>query len=247
MTGTPAAERCEREVMARYDEFIVGIGQYNRRPIADTSTWSQHSWANALDLHVSLGRPANATERARGDQIAAWLRANRTALGIRTVLWWVEGHFDHIHVDFWPKGIDTPPISSTGVGRFKYSSGAEVSATIQTVPAQGAGLGDEMMEVLINIFKGQNSAFYAALKAKTGEPHGDHTYWASDDPRQPSQAEWEAAAPKFLAAALQTGVFAEAGTVDQTARTMASTAQSIAVAQRTRLNNLDTSLANIVV
>ena len=45
---TPAAANC-RLAVERFD-FITRVGVYNRRKISGTSAWSQHSWANALDL-----------------------------------------------------------------------------------------------------------------------------------------------------------------------------------------------------
>jgi len=146
-TGTPAAEYCEQQVLARFDDEIIGIGQYNRRPIAGTKVWSQHSWGNALDLHVSVGR-ADAVEKANGDRIAKWLRSNKTALGVKAVIWWTTSHYDHIHVDFWPKGHSTPPKSTTGVGYFKYSNGVVKRSSIQTIPMQGKGLGEHEMAVM---------------------------------------------------------------------------------------------------
>lgn len=146
-TGTPAAEYIERELFARFDEQIIGIGQYSRRKIADTERWSEHSWGNALDLHVSVGR-ADVTEKANGDEIAAWLRDQKTELGIRNVLWWVKNHFDHIHTDFWPRGEGIPPLKTTGIGEFKGSNGEIVKAQIQVVPMEGPGLKEERMPLL---------------------------------------------------------------------------------------------------
>jgi hypothetical protein len=144
LQGTSAAERCEIAVAARFPGYVVLVGQYNRRLIAGSSTWSQHAFANADDFHLSIGRSANAEEKAKGDEIAAWLRANALALGIRTVLWWVKDHFDHIHVDYWPMGIGTPPLSSTGVASFRYSDGRTVSQRIQLVPPEGEGVEEDM-------------------------------------------------------------------------------------------------------
>lgn len=131
-TGTPAAERCEAAVTAAVGSLITGIGQYNRRKIAGTNTWSQHSWGNANDFHVSSLQD--------GDVVYAFLNTNRKALGIRVLLWRVTSHFDHLHADYWPKGVNTPPLSSTGRGDFQYSDGRKVRAKIQLVPPEGEGV-----------------------------------------------------------------------------------------------------------
>lgn len=135
-TGTPAAEAVEAIVRLIFPGRFTRIGQYNRRKISGSSSWSQHSWGNAIDIHVSSGK-AVGVERANGDAIAAFLRENQHKFGIRYILWWRANHYDHIHVDMWPKGIYTPPLSSTGEGTFMYSNGATVYKKIQEVPAQG--------------------------------------------------------------------------------------------------------------
>lgn len=247
--GTPAAEQIEELVLDRWPGWVVQVGQYNRRPISGTSTWSQHSWGNAVDFHLAVGRPANATEKARGDTIAAYLRKHQTELGIRTILWWVKDHWDHIHVDFWPKGIGTPPLSSTGVGTFQYANGTQISARIQLVPPE-ATIGDEDMAIVIQTLKGQNMAYYRSLKLKTGAPGGNPDYWGSDyaGSPKPSQAEWEAAAPTLLGASLQAGVFHDSSdhpapsTVDNVARATATAAQSSANLVNTKVENLRTHL-----
>ena len=143
-TGTPAAEYSEKELIARFDSMIIGIGQYNRRKISGTNKWSEHSWGNGLDLHVSVGT-ADPVEKANGDTIAGWLGDHAVELGVRNVLWWRKNHFDHIHVDFYPRGEGIPPLSTTGTGRFKYSDGRIVAAQIQKIPMEGPGLEEEEM------------------------------------------------------------------------------------------------------
>lgn len=100
--------------------------------------------------------------------------------------------------------------------------------------------GGDDMEFIITVLKGQNMAYYRALKAKTGVPGGNPDYWGSDYTGQkPSHAEWQAAADDLLGASLQAGVFAEAGSaVDQTARNAAAAAQTAA-------NKANTDLAQI--
>lgn len=94
----------EREFAA---DFAAGrlyqLGVYNRRPIAGTSTWSQHSWGNAWDIGVK--------DPTTGDRVHSYLAAKRLAraLPIGTILWRVRNHFDHIHVEGVPKQTGTPP------------------------------------------------------------------------------------------------------------------------------------------
>ena len=46
---------------------------------------------------------------ATGDQVAAWLTANRARHGTGTILWRVKDHFDHVHVEGLPKQRGIPP------------------------------------------------------------------------------------------------------------------------------------------
>ena len=68
--------------------------------------------------------------------------------------------------------------------------------------------GDDDMEFIIKVLKGQNMAFYRSLQAKTGVPGGNPDYWGSDyaGPK-PSDVEWQVAADDLFGAALQAGVF----------------------------------------
>lgn len=128
---TPAARQC-RETVETLFPFITHVGVYKRRRIAGTSSWSQHSWANALDLHVAT--------RQEGDLVHRFLEDNREAFGIRVLLWWVRDHYDHLHVDFWPKGEGTPPLTQRGYGWFLYPGGPKVRRKIREVPAHGQGV-----------------------------------------------------------------------------------------------------------
>lgn len=136
---TPAAKQCKEAVLNAFDT-ITNVGVYNRRPIANSSRWSQHSWANGLDLHIRT--------IAEGDELNAWLDEHSEELGIRVLLWRHPHHWDvpwprrHVHVDFWPKGIQTPPLTQLGKGYFKYSNGNIVRARIPKIPAEGEGVDD---------------------------------------------------------------------------------------------------------
>lgn len=99
----PITEPCRLfrvEVFDRWPQ-LVDLGYYNRRKIRPpSSAWSQHAYGNAQDLGGDVQRL---------DLVAAWLDANRRRLNIRTLLWRVANHFDHIHVDFNPKRGGVPP------------------------------------------------------------------------------------------------------------------------------------------
>lgn len=107
---TPNAARVRDELLAKWGAQISHIGVTNCRRIAGSSTWSQHAWSNALDIHTSDDT---------GSIIAAVLRNDPNS---KTVLWHVPGHFDHVHVDFWPTGHGTPPCAG-GVLRVRHADG----------------------------------------------------------------------------------------------------------------------------
>ncbi len=178
-TGTPAAEATEGIVRAQFAGRFRGIGQYKRRLIAGTQTWSQHSWANGLDIYTSpaIGTIAEGDWKVNGDAIAQFLRDNRELFGIRYILWWVRNHYDHIHVDFWPKGVDTPPSSGTGIGSFAYSNGGVVQSKIQEVPAEGTFDGysipelpdtgeEDMIEFITDLQEDLNTAGFTDYEDK---------------------------------------------------------------------------------
>ena len=190
--GTPNINSIIEWVRSEYPE-LPRIQTTNCRRIAGSSTWSQHSWANAADIFPIT--------KEQGDTIQARL-LKEFGPHIKTILWQVANHFDHIHVDTWPTGTGTPPCAG-GSLKVRHKDGTIGSAFTDDIK-QGKS---EFMEFVIQVLKGQNTAFYRAMQAKTGEPHGDPAYWASDDPRTPTDAEWVAAAPKLFGAALQTGVF----------------------------------------
>ena len=80
---------------------VTNMGIYNYRKIAGTNTWSEHAWANAVDFGVP--------SMAYGDTVKRWLANQTGRFNIDNLLWRVEGHYDHIHVDFnWNHG-STPP------------------------------------------------------------------------------------------------------------------------------------------
>ena len=61
---------------------------------SDPYEW--HPGGRGLD--ISPADPFSPAGKARGDQVNAWLQANKEMLGIANTLWQVADHFDHIHV-----------------------------------------------------------------------------------------------------------------------------------------------------
>jgi len=105
----------------------VRAGEWNCRKISGSSTWSQHSWGNALDLyHVGWKYEVSARNKAFLDPIHQWLKTYRHELSIRTLLWQTRDHFNHIHVDGWPKGYGNPPCNG-GSLRMQYNDGRVVN------------------------------------------------------------------------------------------------------------------------
>lgn len=80
------------------------------------------------------------------------------------------------------------------------------------------------MDLIIQVLKGQNMAFWQAVNNKTGHPFADADIWGSDYPgTKPSDETWRAYAPVLLGAVLQAGVFTEGagGFNDAQIRTLA--------------------------
>lgn len=81
------------------------------RKIYGSSSWSQHSWNDAVDVGVGNDKQA-------GDDIHRWLNANENKYGgFCENIWWevpstgdaTQDHRDHIHVSLGPCHTGTPP------------------------------------------------------------------------------------------------------------------------------------------
>jgi hypothetical protein len=98
-----ATPRVKAFVKPVWDEFpqLTSWGVFNCRHIAGSSSWSEHSWADAIDLH--------APSMVYGDQVYRWCMSNKGRFDITRVLWRVASHYDHLHVDFDPDHSGTPP------------------------------------------------------------------------------------------------------------------------------------------
>jgi hypothetical protein len=101
------------------------LGIYNRRKIANSTSWSQHSWGNAVDIksparmalppNVSSSQydPRYAEHFAYMDRVNAWIMRNAYLYHVRYRAWRRSDHYNHIHVDFNPKQYGTPPLLSS--------------------------------------------------------------------------------------------------------------------------------------
>lgn len=107
---TPNARRARTALSLAFLE--LGFGTCNCRHIGSDPDrpWSQHAECNAHDLWspYTWRSRFNPRHMAYMDAVYEWLVANRDRLGIRTILWRTTNHWDHIHIDFWPKLYDHP-------------------------------------------------------------------------------------------------------------------------------------------
>lgn len=130
--GTPAANQLEVVLSEKFPG--IRFGRVNCRFISGSTIYSQHSWNNARDIYPPEGvqyLTSNDGEyRAFLDEVWDFIEANQEALNIRVKLWQVRNHYNHIHVDFWPRGWSTPPCAD-GAPRYKYPNGdVEPTATL---------------------------------------------------------------------------------------------------------------------
>jgi len=100
-------------------KYGLAIGVTNCRKIAGSQTYSQHSWSNAGDIYT--------TNKDLQDKVAADIKAT-FGPHVRNVLTWRynAAHWNHVHVDMWPKGWLTPPCDG-GTQLIKYKDGTVAS------------------------------------------------------------------------------------------------------------------------
>lgn len=123
MAGTKAARHALEELQEAFPELRAGI--CNCRKISGTNTWSQHADCNALDLyHVGWGYSTDPIHQAWLDGVYAWIRTYFDELSIRTLIWRKRDHYNHIHIDFWPKRYGYPSCAGATTSRWQYPSGS---------------------------------------------------------------------------------------------------------------------------
>ena len=100
-----------------------------------TDPYEWHPDGRGLDLQV--GDPFTPAGKARGDQLNAWILANKEILGVAGTLWQVADHFDHIHVSM--KDAISPLLAAGGV--MPNSGGPVVLGGGGGRPIIGGGMG----------------------------------------------------------------------------------------------------------
>lgn len=106
--NTVGTDRIDVQHAAAWAQFpgLESWGICNCRRISGSSTWSQHAWCNAEDIHRDL--PGKTVLQSL-DPVHAWLSRNRAKLGIEHLIYRTTSHWDHIHSDMRPNGRGTPP------------------------------------------------------------------------------------------------------------------------------------------
>lgn len=136
--ATAPIEQVRQEVASRYfGQVTASADVVVCRKIANSDSWSQHAWNNAVDLY-----PPNDQV---GNDLYAWLLANKTRLSLRTICWKDKGgcttvHSDHVHVDAYPHKTGTPPCAK-GTDQSGSTPGASLGGTLLTPPGFGWLLG----------------------------------------------------------------------------------------------------------
>jgi hypothetical protein len=112
-------------------KYGLHIGVTNCRKISGSQTYSQHSWSNAGDIYT--------TDKNLHDEISVDLRATFGS-HINNILTWRynDAHWNHVHVDMWPKGWLTPPCVAGGPNKIKYKDGTVVEGPFPDL------IGDDM-------------------------------------------------------------------------------------------------------
>ena len=241
MAVTPNAQIVQQEVS---DRWTVRYSIVNCRHVGSDPSriWSQHAASepqysyrsNALDIFAAVPML---------DEIAAYLRADRIRLSIRQVLYRIKSHFDHIHVDFWPKMQDDPDYVPPCKGGTltvinKDGSHGHTFGPPPVQPPPPPNTEDDVM--ILEGLQAQTMEWYKALQAQTGSPGGDASYWGIDYPNPgPSEAEWENAKEELFTASLTAGVFHPSSDVeDEVARKTSVEAWNEATRANERLDNV---------
>lgn len=222
MAGTPNVRRAIVELRTRFD-LLYGV--YNPRHISSNplKPWSQHAaaepakkfYGNGIDIvHEDYGYSTSPDHQVLLDETFDYLNSHRAELGVRQILWRVRSHFNHIHVDFWPKMADEfwrrhPTKGGKVVVRYEDGTKGD---TYDILPSP-----EEEDDLIIEALKQQTMSWYVSLAAQTGSPGGTPEWWGSDytgtkvdgtpgPPGNPDDAAWIRAADELFAAALQAGV-----------------------------------------
>lgn len=189
--GSKWADYAYGEIREAFPEAKAGV--WNCRKISGSSAWSQHSWGNALDLrHEDTGYSTGAKNQAFLDDVHRWIKTYQWELSVRVLLWRVRDHFDHIHMDGWPKGYGTPPCAG-GSLRMQYNSGTvvngdpgPVNGTIELPDKELIAVGDAQV-----LEKGNSGHAVADLQKWLVELGYDLGDWTPYGPGYPPGADGE--------------------------------------------------------
>ncbi|QAX93099.1 tape measure protein [Mycobacterium phage RedRaider77] len=108
----------------------------------DALKW--HPSGLALDVMIpgagGLNDPTPAEGKALGDQMYAWLQANKEALGIDYIMWQEKDHYNHLHVNFKESGFADALGLGTGSGQ-SSGGGSAQSEGLTALSELNAALG----------------------------------------------------------------------------------------------------------
>lgn len=116
MAATAPLLRHLASIRDGWGSAILGVGITSVRPIAGTTTWSQHAYSNAMDIRAARWVLA-AIAAAAASQARTWsvnvVIFNRRIWSARTQRWSTYNgenpHLDHVHIDYLPQWTGTPP------------------------------------------------------------------------------------------------------------------------------------------
>lgn len=129
---TPAIARVVRVIKRHPDSDLIAYGAvYNCRPVAGSTTWSQHAWGNAVDFFPTSGGDQNAKRKTIADQLVRQAtQATLINFGVRLPIAQVIDHDarriwqpstgwivytgtlgNHVHVSGYPMFNGSPPCS----------------------------------------------------------------------------------------------------------------------------------------
>lgn len=247
----PVTRNAQIVQMEINDRWSVRYSIINCRHVGSDPSriWSQHAASepqyryrsNALDVFASV---------AVMDEIAAYLRLHRRRLNIRQVLYRIASHFNHIHVDCWPKMQDDPeyvPPCKGGTLEVINKDGTHghtFGPPPDTAPPPPPPPNEEDEVMIKEALQAQTMAWYESLQDQTGSPGGNASYWGVDyvppsGQAGPTDEEWDDALPEIYEASLTAGVLhPSSDVVDEVARKAAGEAWNEASRANTRLDDV---------
>jgi hypothetical protein len=182
-----AAKQCRKWIEATYPG--VRISRKACRNTAGGSV-SQHSAyksgagsydSNALDIFgpEELGYDA---EREFVAAIVDQLEAHKEEWSIRLVLWDVDRHYGHAHVDFWPTCTEPKWCGRPAKPYWRRSDGSALYS-LNPPPENGPYTGQEEQMPLEQWHQLIDTLF--AIPRVDGGLHGDADFWKTLDPDDP--------------------------------------------------------------